>query len=255
MPSGVDYKIMALKKIKKEDLLSIIKKAKELIISNKVSILFAVFCIFLTCFMSIYLSRVEKPQIVPVKPYDGKTFVTENYPIFKEVVFIGDSYTHRLAEELGYDTTIYSSPGLKVSELTYCFESAKKNQKKYVVVFIGPNDFKGNTKLDEFYNQIKAYTDMFTEESKVILCSYLKSAFSKELDDNKLTLYHIEDYDSELKKVAENAENVFYLDLNEYSNVEEYTRYSYDKNDMLHYNHTFYVEFINRLYDFLVSIK
>lgn len=61
--------------------------------------------------------------------YNGKTFVTDTYPVFKDVVFVGDSYSHHLALELGFDTTIYSSPGLPLADLKYCFKSAKENQK------------------------------------------------------------------------------------------------------------------------------
>ena len=97
-----------------------------------------------------------EPEKIEENNYNGTTFVTDTFTIFKDVVFIGDSYSYNIGIELGFDTTIYSSPGLTIKELEYCFNSAKNNQKKYIVVFLGPNDFKfkGTSKKEHFWKLV-----------------------------------------------------------------------------------------------------
>ena len=205
----------------------------------------------------LLLSNEKRGKVVEasIEEYTGTRFVTEAYPIFKDVLFAGDSYAHCLAQELGYDTTIYSSPGLTLKELNYCFNSAKKNMKKYIVIFIGPNDFRFNTDLTVFNELMDGYVKMFLEDSKVILCTYLPSMFTDELIENGQAKYDVSDYDDEIKKVADSYDNAYYFDLSELKGKSEYYKYMTDESDKIHFNYNFYVAFINKLYPFIMSLK
>ena len=239
---------MILERLKNIDYEKLIKDLLVVLHRYRDRVIIAIFMVVFAVILSIVTTKDVTNKNEQIDEYDGIRFVTEIYPIFKDVVFIGDSYAHQLALELGFDTTIYSSPGLTLSELKYCFKSAKGNQKKYVVIFIGPNDFKEITGLESFTAQLTAYVDMFVEDSKVILCSYLSSLYTESLEDIGVHP-RISEYDDEIKRVSNLNNKVYYFDINDLSGKVEYLRYNYDKN-----NNKFYVEFINRLYKFISSI-
>lgn len=241
--------------LNKIDIQELLLKIKKEIVDHKEKVTVALIMVVLTLLISLFSSGLhKKSDDIMYDIYDGKTFVTETYPVFKDVVFVGDSYSHHLALELGFDTTIYSSPGLPLADLRYCFKSAKENQKKYMVIFIGPNDYKMNTDLITFHDQLEDYVNTLKDDSKVILCSYLSSMYTNELKKFGEVKYEVSQYDSEIKKVAENNENVYYFDLNDLDGDSKYYKYNSDNTDTIHFNHDFYVEFINRLYKFIVTI-
>lgn len=239
----------------KVDILELLQNIKEGIIYHKSKVLMTIIMVVLTLFISLFSNSFRKENgTIMYDIFDGKNFVTETYPIFKDVVFIGDSYSHYIALSLGFDTTIYSSPGLPLEDLKYCFESASKNPKKYMVIFIGPNDYRLNTDLKVFHDNLLDYIDILREKSKVILCSYLQSMYTENMKSTGEAKYEISQYDEEIKKIAETYDNVYYFDLTDLNGKSKYYKYNVDKTDKIHFNHDFYVEFINRLYKFIMSI-
>lgn len=251
----INYKDI-ISKIKTFNYKSVIFRIKRQVANYKNIICVALAMTILTIILSVILVNIKNSSMrKEERVYDGVTFVTETYPIFKDVVFVGDSYSHEIAYQLGFDTIIYSSPGLTVSELKYCFESAKKNQKKFVVVFIGPNDFRFSIDTNIFYNELKKDVEMFTKDSKVVLCEYMSSKYTEELEEQKKVKYKVTDYDAEIKRIASELDRVYYFDMNDITGKVEYYKYNDDKQDKLHFNHKFYVEYINRLYNFIESIR
>lgn len=246
---------MFFSNLEKVDILELLQNIKEGIIYHKSKVLMAIIMVVLTLFISLFSNSFRKEnETIMYDIFDGKTFVTETYPIFKDVVFVGDSYSHYIALSLGFDTTIYSSPGLPLEDLKYCFESASKNPKKYMVIFIGPNDYRLNTDLKIFHDNLLDYIDILREKSKVILCSYLQSMYTENMKSTSEAKYEISQYDEEIKKIAETYDNVYYFDLTDLNGKSKYYKYNVDKTDKIHFNHDFYVEFINRLYKFIMSI-
>ena len=203
----------------------------------------------------IEIETTETETDIIKESFEGEKFITEHFPIFKDVVFVGDSYAHNLALELGFDTTVYSSPGLTLKDLSYCFNSAKDNKKKYVVIFVGPNDFRYSVDPEIFKSELDNYINMFDSDSKLIVCTYLSSIFTKRLTEEKSVEYEISDYDDEIKKVADEYDNVYYLDLKDLEGKPEYYKKVEDDPDRIHFNYRFYVEFINKLYKFIMTIK
>lgn len=239
----------------KIDIAITLKNIKEWIVYHKGKVAMALIMVVLTSIISLFSGSLRKTnENIEYDIFNGKTFVTETYPIFKDVVFVGDSYSHYIALSLGFDTTIYSSPGLPLEDLKYCFESASKNPKKYIVIFIGPNDYRLNTDLKIFHDSLLDYIDILREKSKVILCSYLQSMYTENMKSTGEAKYEISQYDEEIKNIAETYDKVYYFDLTDLNGKSKYYRYNMDKTDKIHFNHDFYVEFINRLYKFIVSI-
>ena len=244
----------------------ILDKLSDILIKYRDRIIVVVSIIFFIVVLSIvvtthsdtqvdYKKETETEEEIITESYQGDRFITEHFPIFKDVVFVGDSYAHHLALELGFDTTVYSSPGLTLKDLKYCFNSAKDNQKKYVVIFVGPNDFRFSIDPDVFKSELDNYITMFNKDSKIIMCTYLSSIFTNDLTTAKSVKYKISDYDDEIKKVVEENENVYYLDLKYLEGKPEYYKKVEDDPDRIHFNYRFYVEFINKLYKFILTIK
>lgn len=199
------------------------------------------------------VETIEETKVT--EDYDGERFITEHFPIFKDVVFVGDSYAHNMAIELGFDTTVYSSPGLTLQDLQYCFNSAKENAKKYVVIFVGPNDFRFNVDPEFFGEELDKYVNIFDKDSKIIICTYLSTEFTDNLTRLKTAKYSIPEYDYEIRKIVRDNDNTYYFDLSDLEGKPEYYKKVEDDPNRIHFNYKFYIEFINKLYDFILSIK
>ena len=257
--------IRYLKKFRyKNSKLKIFNNVLDFLIKHKDKVIISLVIIVFVIVLSIVVNTHSDEQIatetteteteIIKESFQGERFITEHFPIFKDVVFVGDSYAHNLALELGFDTTVYSSPGLALKDLSYCFNSAKDNQKKYVVIFVGPNDFRYSVDPELFKSELQNYINMFDKDSKLIVCTYLSSIFTDNLTRAKTVKYKISDYDDEIKKVVEENENVYYLDLKDLEGKPEYYKKVEDDPDRIHFNYRFYVEFINKLYKFITTI-
>lgn len=193
----------------------------------------------------------------PPYSYDGSTFVTETYPIMRDVVFVGDSYTHFLSLDLGFDTISFSKPGYTVDMLTETFEEAFKTKKKYLVIFIGPNDFnKGNTP-EEMYEALRRniYAYKYKVNGTVILCTYLPSLHTNDMEKKyPNSVIPIEKYNEQILRLVNEKKRIYYLDLSETANKEEYYKYNNGELDTVHLNYDFNIYFINKLYSLLIKI-
>lgn len=245
---------MFIECLKRIDYRKEFSKLTKVLYEHRERVAVALFMILFTVVLAILTDKRDSKRN-SMDLYDGKTFVTDTYPVFKDVVFVGDSYSHFLALELGFDTTVYSSPGLTLKELNYCFASAKENKKKYVVILIGPNDYGRNTNLDDFHKVLDSYVKLYLKDSKVILCTYLPSMYTDDIKSTGTAKYEVSDYDDEIRKIANSHDRVYYFDLSEFKGKKEYYKYLVDELDTIHFNHKFYVEFINKLNSFILSIK
>lgn len=195
-----------------------------------------------------YIAELYKPDT-----FIGKSFVTQSYPIFKEIVLCGDSYSHFVSLDLGFDFMNYSCPGLTIMELSNVMEQASKSGKKYVCIFIGPNDFFNQTNLNLFGDTLNMYIKKFLEKDmKVILCTYLNSIHTDLMEkiqpDKKIKVI---DYQNIIMKLVDEKNGIFYLDLLEFNDHEKYLR---DEEVHVHYNYDFNIKFINKLYRKLLEI-
>ena len=240
----------------KDKFINLREKSLKFIIKNKTIIIQTSILVVLTIIIAIVTRKpMDRINVKEDKIFKGTTFVTETFPIFKDVVFVGDSYAHYIPIEFGYDTIVYSSPGLSVSELSYCFSAAEHNQRKYLVVFLGPNDFRYSVKPKDFKRTLTEHLKPFIGKSKIILCTYLPSIFTDEVLKLKKAKFEIEEYDDELKSIASSNKNIYYFDIKDMARKAKFYRYDGDNLDKIHFNHTFYIEYITRLNDFILSIK
>lgn len=195
-----------------------------------------------------YLAKIYKPD-----SYTGDTFVTQSYPILKDFVLCGDSYAHFVSLDIGFDLTNYCCPGLTVAELANVMEQTSKSGKKYVCIFIGPNDFFRQTSIKSFRDCLYKYIKNFRENNmQVILCTYLNSTYADLVEefqtDKKIKII---DYQNSIVSLIDEDNGIFYLDLAEYNNHKIYHR---DEDPKIHYNYDFNVKFINKLYKKLLYI-
>lgn len=193
----------------------------------------------------------------PKNSYDGNSFVTDTYPIFKDVMLVGDSYAHFVSYDIGFDVLNYSCPGFTLEMLKSVFDVALKTKKKYVTIFIGPNDFYANTSLSDFSNRLSHYVKELRDKmgAKVILCTYLHSVFSKTIEGNKTCAHSIDEYNNEIKKLVSEKDGIYFLDLSDLDEHEKYRKETPTGPDDIHYNYEFSIKYINKLYDKLMYIR
>lgn len=188
--------------------------------------------------------------------YDGNNFVTQDYPIFREVIFLGDSYTYFLSSLLCEDVINYSEPGKMVGDLMNACDQAVRCHGKYVNIFVGPNDMRYNVSISKFKSDLKALFDKIKKAGKKpIMSSYLKSEFTELMNKEYENAKTVEQYDEAIQEVCK-KEKVYYLDvkdINDFHNDKMLTESG--KRDMLHFNQDFYVKYMNKLYSLLYDIE
>ena len=198
----------------------------------------------------------EMLEKYPANSFTGETFVTETYPIMRDVVFVGDSYTHFLSLDLGFDTISFSRPGFTVEKLGDAFEEAFKTKKKYLVIFIGPNDFNNGNSTDDMYKPLRKYIYEYKYKvnGTVILCTYLPSLHTNEFESNFPGITTIEDFNNVILSLVDERNRIYYLDLSDTANKEEYIKYTNGEVDTVHFNYDFNINFMNKLYDLMIKI-
>lgn len=188
--------------------------------------------------------------------YDGTDFVTKDYPIFREVIFLGDSYVYLLGSEMCKDVICYAEPGRMVGELKEACDEAVKTRGKYVNIFIGPNDIRYNISVEKFKNDLKELVEKIKNAGKeTIVSSYLKSEYTELMNQEYKNSKTVEDYDKAMQEVCK-EENVYYFDIkdiNDYHTDKMFLEGG--KRDIIHFNENFYIKYMNKLYSFLYDIE
>ena len=225
-----------------------------------VVILFCALFIFITLtYQTAKLNEQRANEMLekyPANSFTGETFVTETYPIMRDVVFVGDSYTHFLSLDLGFDTVSFSRPGFTVEKLDDAFEEAFKTKKKYLVIFIGPNDFNAGNSPEDMYIPLRKYIYEYKYKvnGTVILCTYLPSLHTNEWEKKYPEITTIEEYNNVILSLVNEKNRIYYLDLSDTANKEEYVKYTDGKVDTVHFNYDFNINFMNKLYDLMIKI-
>lgn len=225
-----------------------------------VVILFCALFIFVTLtYQTSKLNDQRANEMIekyPPNSFTGKTFVTETYPIMRDVVFVGDSYTHFLSLDLGFDTISFSRPGFTVEKLGDAFEEAFKTKKKYLVIFIGPNDFNSGNTPEDMYKPLRKYIYEYKYKvnGTVILCTYLPSLHTNEWEAKYPGINTIKEFNDVILSLVNERNKIYYLDLSDTANKEEYIKYTDGKVDTVHFNYDFNINFMNKLYDLMIKI-
>ena len=196
----------------------------------------------------------QMPRFVEDFSYYGTGFVTMKADIFNDLTVVGDSYTNALDNDIGGDLITFSRSGFKVKLLHDNFLGAIRTNKKYLVVFIGPNDFIAQTDLDEFKYTLNQYIDEVLEKtnSTIILSSYLESIITVGCEEHNPRTFHnrIKQYDEKLREIVEEDETqrILYFDI---FDINDYEKYKRSEDDLLHFNAEFNCKYLVELHNFL----
>lgn len=233
------------------------KVLKNKSLENWKVIVGVVVLVIILIFMCIPKNKEEKIDITryPKNSFQGNDFLTNVYPIFNDVVVIGDSYSYFLALDVGFDFKVFARPGLKLSELKTSFDSVVNTKEKYAVIFIGPNDLMAQTNIDVFKDCLIKYVNQLRDNKKeVLIATYLKSEYTDEAKKKFVGGITVEEYDNAIQEVCEETKSTYIdaKDINDYHNNIRIE--SNGMIDQLHFNQEFNIKFINRVYEYLYDM-
>ncbi|MCQ2609309.1 MAG: SGNH/GDSL hydrolase family protein [Lachnospiraceae bacterium] len=201
--------------------------------------------------------KQEKVDITryPKNSFRGNDFVTKVYPVFQDVVVIGDSYSYFLGVDVGEDLAVYACPGLKLERLDNAFEAASNTDKKYAVIFIGPNDLMSQTGTDAFKGYLAKYVKQLKEKNKeVMIVTYLNSEYTDEAKKKFENGITVEMYDKVIQDVCK-EENVVYIDAKDINDYHNDKRLNYNGiPDGLHFNQEFNIKLLNKIYGYIYDM-
>ena len=151
----------------------------------------------------------------------------------EELAITGDSFAE-LFYKIENDKKIFklylfASSENTITENENLIFSALNSTAKYVLLNIGPNDYKRRTSLYHFESELRKFANSSLTNHKIL---FFHSYMGFDIDDKIFPDFH--DYDLILKKIANSYPNIYYLDTNEYQLGE------YIEDDNFHYGKIFY---------------
>ena len=154
---------------------------------------------------------------------------------YKALSVVGDSFAGHFALNEGFNNLyyfIFPFPAITNEKNVEIFEECIRSDKSNFILFAtGVNDLIMATRLTDFEESLVTYVKAAKKENKFVLFHTYMMEFSDKIGD---TYFKTSDYDNVLRKIAENYDNAFYIDM---SNL-QHERYTID--DKCHYNKTFY---------------
>lgn len=180
----------------------------------------------------------------------GRTFAEEPGEIkVPKVAVVGDSYAGYFSYSMGvekYDyfifpvATIYNPLNQKV------LEQAVNSDNRYILFSTGVNDQALNTELSIFETELRKYVEKVSEKGKFLFFhTYMDYPYKKEGNGSNPP----DKYDKILKKLADEYENVLYIDMSHFAS----TKHGFG--DGLHYDKFFYESLSAKLQFYVYSIE
>lgn len=152
----------------------------------------------------------------------------------QRITVVGDSYAGHFSLNEGmdkYDYYIFPVGRINNAANKQIFETAINSNNRYILFATGVNDQALNTDIKEFEAELKKYIKNVSEKNKFLFFhTYMNYANQK----NAQTKYHPEDYDRVYRRLAEENDNVIYIDM---SGLDARR---YDFGDGMHFNKFFY---------------
>lgn len=166
---------------------------------------------------------------------------------YDSMTVIGDSSAeifcnledNKLLHLIKYVNILHTTP-----ENRNMINSAIDSKSKYVLLSLGETDYAYQTKPELFELEIRNSANLCMNNRKqLILHTYMMSPITLKKDYK----YSTTDYDKILRKIAEEYENVEYIDMTEDKKI-------YKTTDGLHYNKEFYDDLYDKIIEYTNKI-
>ena len=159
----------------------------------------------------------------------------------------GDSYAgsfYLYENNKKYNMIEMAVPNRTIFENEYLIQGSLMSLSKYVLLSTSVNDFRMQTDIRRFEDEIRRFANLATINSKILfLHTYMNYVYyeDKTATDSEIKKYNIEDYDNSLKKIADEYDKVIYIDMSEYND----TRFMMA--DLIHYGPEFNDALYNKI--------
>ena len=166
-----------------------------------------------------------------------------------KIAVVGDSYAGHFSINEGNDRyEYYIFPVAKIDESINgaIFENAINSDYIYILFASGVNDQALNTDPNVFEETLRKYANMVSEKHKYLFFHTYMNYNKKKLGNGS---YPPERYDEVYKKLAEEFENVLYIDMSSFNDTR------HDWGDGLHYDKVFYDSLNAKLIFYVDSIE
>ena len=160
--------------------------------------------------------------------------MTSNYNV---LAVAGDSYAGtftRFEKEKKYNILEFAKSGRTIGQNKNLIDQSIDSVAKFILISTSVNDYEKQSKLNSFeYNLRRFINHALLNHKIVFLHTYMKYSAAIKRD------VEIKDYDNIIKKLADEYENVIYIDMHDYEKKE------YEMPDKRHYDR----EFNDAMYD------
>lgn len=166
-----------------------------------------------------------------------------------KIAVVGDSYAGHFNINEGSDRyEYYIFPVAKIDDKLNqaVFENALNSQYMYILFTSGVNDQALNTDINVFENTLRKYIAMAIQNQKYLFFHTYMDYHNKKYGNGS---YPPESYDLVYRKLANEFENVLYIDMTSFNNTR------YDWGDGLHYDKLFYDALSAKLIFYVDSIE
>ena len=157
---------------------------------------------------------------------------TQTKPIEKRVAVVGDSYTGHFVEDEGIDKFepfIFPVGTINNSKNVEIFNKAIDSDSDYILFATGVNDQALSVLPDAFESTLREHVKRIEQKNKFLFVHTYMDYKTRQSGIK----YTPSDYDKILRQIAEESNNVFYIDM---SGID---KNKYDMGDGLHYNKFF----------------
>lgn len=170
-------------------------------------------------------------------------------PRNQKIAVVGDSYAGHFSLNEGtdkYDYYIFPVATINNETNALVFETAINADNTYILFATGVNDQALNTDIAVFEAELRKYIEKICAKNKFLfLHTYMDYSNVK----NARGKYYPQDYDNVYRRLAEQYENVVYIDMSGLNVVK------YDFGDGMHFNKFFYDTLNAKLQFFIHSIE
>ena len=169
--------------------------------------------------------------------------------VIPKISVVGDSYAGHFSMNKGtekYDYFIFPVGTINNEYNEKVFEDAINADNRYILFATGVNDQALNTDPVVFENVLRKYISEIIAKGKYLFLHTYMEYINKKIENGA---YEPDVYDEIYKKLANEYENVFYIDMSGYNNKQ------HDFGDGLHFDKFFYDSLEAKLVFYVASVE